>query len=451
MAYACTVLLIQIYCGLGQDQIVEIREKETCNYTISIRSSRVCSHPLFKTDTGNEETHVIVCSPVLTAEDYEAYMLQEERVQRDKPDEEQDGSLVRKTEEELEEELRAKTSQELKEAVFQSLSKLLELSSSLFDPGMDLSDFDLDMEATKEVGVEKGSKESRDDWDATTSTDAGNLHGGSHHAGATGADSDLEKSEFTDSSDGEDIATATSDKHPPRDGTLEADRSSTSEDSGVDSTGSTDSSRDEDDTTAADDDKDLEAAVNRLFLRLFKDAETETDGKVKAPATPWKGTRETVSSSDQSRESKHSETSHGDDSNFRSEKHESPQNSDTADFKTRLEEAAERIKTKRPTEEVSREGEHLPQDSDQTKVDLMSDDGGETPASSHFSDVEGWGEEDWDDEEFQEVSEDLELRLQEKLNEAGIDAQGKCCRVSITVSLLLRVLIGNTVVLRKWW
>ncbi len=462
---------MQIYCGVGPDTIVEVRERETCNYTLSIQTSRICSHPMFATEAGTKESHPITCSPVLSKAAYEEYLQQEELLKREKLKEslqEKGSASEDKPEEEVAEEKEAKTAKELKEAVFKSLGKLMELSSALFDPNIiDYNDFQLDLEITKEEADTEVRKKEARDGDTGTGTSATGADGspGGHRDSTTngGRRDDTTYDTMTtsatedgsiDEQPGSHSDSRTVDSVSTKDGDTSATTADGSSTANIDSTTNDKPSSDDfshvhsntdaadsttttptgnDGTASVDDNEELELILNKIFSSINKDMESELEhrpaGNVKDPMAPPNEAHKRASSNDQSGTVEaidHSAGHQSDNTNGRTEHQDSQQNHKDADLKTKLEEAALRIKAKRldSSEHEAGRRAHSRSGMDESREQRLTTDEGDFPANQDFNDVEStnWDE---DDKVFQEVSEDLELRLQETLDKAGIDAEGK--------------------------
>lgn len=57
----------------GEERISDVIEQDTCNYVMYIQTPLLCTLPLFsKVHHGKKET--ISCSPVVSDEDYQAYV-----------------------------------------------------------------------------------------------------------------------------------------------------------------------------------------------------------------------------------------------------------------------------------------------------------------------------------------------------------------------------------------
>lgn len=65
---------IRIFCEENSvDYIYRVDEPGTCNYIISVHTSRVCSHPMLKPLLSNK-AHSIACHPLLNEEEYSNYL-----------------------------------------------------------------------------------------------------------------------------------------------------------------------------------------------------------------------------------------------------------------------------------------------------------------------------------------------------------------------------------------
>ena len=65
---------LQISCGLaGEDQLLTVQEKETCNYEVHIRTPLLCNVPLFGAVQRGKEK-VLMCHPLVSEEGYQAYL-----------------------------------------------------------------------------------------------------------------------------------------------------------------------------------------------------------------------------------------------------------------------------------------------------------------------------------------------------------------------------------------
>jgi len=61
-------------CQEGHGDFVStIDERETCSYVVTIHTSRICTHPLFRPPV-SVKSLPILCNPLLSAPDYELYM-----------------------------------------------------------------------------------------------------------------------------------------------------------------------------------------------------------------------------------------------------------------------------------------------------------------------------------------------------------------------------------------
>ena len=68
---------LQLYCGLGlRDKLVEVQERESCNYTLSIETPLLCDHPMFDPLYVNDP-QMLTCSPLISQKEYEVYMMQQ--------------------------------------------------------------------------------------------------------------------------------------------------------------------------------------------------------------------------------------------------------------------------------------------------------------------------------------------------------------------------------------
>lgn len=71
------IVFLQLYCGLGsRNKLVEVQESEMCNYTLSIETPLLCTHPMFDPLYGNDP-HLVTCSPVLPQQAYEEHMMKQ--------------------------------------------------------------------------------------------------------------------------------------------------------------------------------------------------------------------------------------------------------------------------------------------------------------------------------------------------------------------------------------
>jgi len=65
---------VQFVCQEGHGDFVStIDERETCSYIVTIYTSRICSHPLYRPPV-KVKSLLISCNPLLSASDYEMYM-----------------------------------------------------------------------------------------------------------------------------------------------------------------------------------------------------------------------------------------------------------------------------------------------------------------------------------------------------------------------------------------
>lgn len=405
---------------MGPDKIVEVREKETCNYTLSVQTSRVCSHPLFTTEPVTKDSHVISCSPVLSREDYEEYLQQKELLNDERSEEEHSPS------EEVDEE-HVDKEKELKEAVFKSLTQLLALSSSLFDPGVHLEDLDLDPEIYEKLNKEEESAV-RTDGSSPSDGEADTKADGSHGREVTDGDGSDTASAHEGST-----STATAAIDDPERGGEHPTGSGPDSEGAVESscTASTPPSATEEgsDSNTNDDgggteDEELELAVNKIFVRVVNNMESRSEGKIGGVAKP---TRTPPTPNGETTEI-HDPLGHRDNgiTDHRTEKYESQESYADDNIQGRLEQAASKLKTKqlhRSERDAGKEGVRSNQESDingGVEQGLTASEG--EPTGESRDDAEGI---DWEEEVLREVTEDLELRLQETFDRAGIGTEGK--------------------------
>ena len=55
---------------------MEVQERESCNYTLSIETPLLCDHPMFDPLYVNDP-QMLTCSPLISQKEYEAYMMQQ--------------------------------------------------------------------------------------------------------------------------------------------------------------------------------------------------------------------------------------------------------------------------------------------------------------------------------------------------------------------------------------
>ena len=67
-----------MYCSPGAStaKLVGIQEKETCNYTLTIQTPLLCSHPLLDPSSGSKP-HLLSCAPLLSQEEYQKHLEEE--------------------------------------------------------------------------------------------------------------------------------------------------------------------------------------------------------------------------------------------------------------------------------------------------------------------------------------------------------------------------------------
>ena len=69
---------LQLHCTLeGVNKIVEIDEKSTCNYTLTVHSPLLCQHPMLVPLGNSAPSHTLSCAPVVSQLDYEDYLLKQ--------------------------------------------------------------------------------------------------------------------------------------------------------------------------------------------------------------------------------------------------------------------------------------------------------------------------------------------------------------------------------------